>query len=355
MLLSIVIPCHNSHARSRRLVSTLQLLEADDIEVIFVDDGGKPEEYELLKDDAASMAVSAKVVRQKNRGPGGARNQGLSRARGEYVWFVDSDDDIKPEAISVLRENRGYDFVDFDALLKGVPTSTMPFERGPHNIGDRAELIRGFGRLWTKMFSRSFLLENRLFYPENCYFEDNAFAMYAPMAVRSFYRSDTVGYVHSLEFESITRAGGLSPRYFDRLDTAEYGLKRGLAFGPSKQERKALLGQFCKFFYRVTILAIRKHGGNPLMTQRVMRRFKDVMAEYDPALAEDQMPVIFAAMDDPEEQAVYQLLWDNSGALSDPVDFFNQLRMSSWKREIVYRDAPLQSADQAASKSRISA
>jgi len=97
VLLSIVVPFYNSAHKSERLLSTLRQLSAQDVEVVLVDDGSNDATLQQFKNDAS---VAVLVLTQNNRGPGGARNTGLRSARGKYVLFVDSDDDIGLGAIA---------------------------------------------------------------------------------------------------------------------------------------------------------------------------------------------------------------------------------------------------------------
>lgn len=347
MLLSIVIPFFNSHAKSRRLMETLRSLSADDVEVMLIDDGGSLAESELLKADAESLQVSHQLVRQRNSGPGTARNKGMCWANGRYVWFVDSDDDFSPAAIDCLREhqNVGYDFLDFQiSHARDGTFSTMRVEDGPHTDHDQRLLLNGFGRCCTKIFRRAFLLDYKLFYPENCLYEDNALALFLPLYARRFYKSDVVGYFHQTELASATRSMQLSPKYFDRLETAEYGLKRALSFRPMNRAlRQAIIAKFSNMFLRITVRGIRHHGANALHLQRVMRLYKDIMRPYDPdgTVMDAQMNGVLKTVADPDEQAIIRLLWDSTDMIGDPRPHFAAIRAKTWKRDILFREKPI--------------
>jgi glycosyltransferase involved in cell wall biosynthesis len=87
-LFSVIIPAFN---RLRFLPTALASVWAQRFaagEVIVVDDGSTDGTSDYL----ASLGDRVRVVRQTNRGPGAARNAGLSAAKGEYLAFLDSDD-----------------------------------------------------------------------------------------------------------------------------------------------------------------------------------------------------------------------------------------------------------------------
>jgi hypothetical protein len=88
-LFSVIIPTFNRAALiGRTLASVLAQPAQDEIEVIVVDDGSTDGTIGAVAEFAARVGL----LRQENRGPGSARNAGLTVAAGEYVAFLDSDD-----------------------------------------------------------------------------------------------------------------------------------------------------------------------------------------------------------------------------------------------------------------------
>lgn len=122
-LLSVVIPFFNTDiGMFEKCLSTLQCDRAEEIEVVVVDDGSFPESKRALERAVASSTVDALVLHKENGGQNSARVLGLSFARGEYVFFLDSDDYVDTEAlgeaIDVLDKKKpkimafNYDVVD---------------------------------------------------------------------------------------------------------------------------------------------------------------------------------------------------------------------------------------------------
>ena len=97
---SVVMPVYNrAHLVERAVRSALEQSETD-LEVIVVDDGstdGTAQVVEAIEDPRVIL------VRQANAGHAAARNQGIQRARGEYVAFLDSDDEYLPGALATIR------------------------------------------------------------------------------------------------------------------------------------------------------------------------------------------------------------------------------------------------------------
>lgn len=94
MKLSIIIPYYNTEQYIRPLLDCLEKQMTDEVEVIIVDDGSKLHFTTNYK--------WAKVIRQKNAGPGIARNTGMDAMTGEYFTFIDSDDLVADNYISTI-------------------------------------------------------------------------------------------------------------------------------------------------------------------------------------------------------------------------------------------------------------
>jgi glycosyltransferase involved in cell wall biosynthesis len=93
-LVSVVIPCHNYGRFLAAAIESVLAQAYPDIEVIVVDDGST--------DDSAAVATRYSQVvclRQQNLGAGGAANRGLDEAKGEFVLFLDADDELTPNAV----------------------------------------------------------------------------------------------------------------------------------------------------------------------------------------------------------------------------------------------------------------
>ncbi len=98
---SVIIPVYNVETYLPRCLESLIVQTLEDIEIICVDDESTDGSLALLRSYAA-REPRMKVLTQKNKRQGGARNTGLDIARGEYVLYIDSDDWIDPDYCEVL-------------------------------------------------------------------------------------------------------------------------------------------------------------------------------------------------------------------------------------------------------------
>ena len=88
---SFIIPAYNAEKFIKRCVESILHINRNDIEVIVIDDGSK--------DDTKKICLNIiddrlKVISQKNSGISIARNNGIFNSTGQYVCFVDADDEI---------------------------------------------------------------------------------------------------------------------------------------------------------------------------------------------------------------------------------------------------------------------
>lgn len=97
MTLSVVLPVYNVEAYLAQCLDSLLTQDFADFELIAVDDGSSDGSAAILEKYAAADK-RLKIISQANAGLGSARNRGLDAARGKYIYFMDSDDLLQPNA-----------------------------------------------------------------------------------------------------------------------------------------------------------------------------------------------------------------------------------------------------------------
>jgi glycosyltransferase involved in cell wall biosynthesis len=347
--LSLIVPFHDSATSSAPLLARLREVCDARVQLVFVDDGSTDGTRAALEAFAASHpSLDVELVFQPNAGPGAARNAGLARARGAHVWFVDSDDLVTAAAVTFVRDlgEHAWDFIDFDLSMQPARTTigsaidSMGLPARDYVVG--VDLARerlmghggsgtGFGRLWTKVFSRSFLTRVGFAYPEHCLYEDNAVSMWLPFLVSRFRKVDVTGYVHVLEHDSVTRGGEpYAARTYDRLHTAVLGYRRTVGYCATETERRQLDERFAALFVGHTVfhglrarpLRALLHGG------RVLRYYREVSAALGIGTSGFDLPhgglgrIVFRAMD-----GVARLLPSQAG-------YFAEMRRRAWGRPL---------------------
>ena len=108
MRLSIIIPVYNTEKYLYKCLSSCITRNLDDVEIIIVNDGSLDNSQNII-DDFCAKYTNIRCITQKNQGLSIARNNGLDIAKGDYIWFIDSDDWIEQNAIDyVLSSIEGY-------------------------------------------------------------------------------------------------------------------------------------------------------------------------------------------------------------------------------------------------------
>lgn len=116
-LVSVVIPVYNVEAYLTECIDSVLAQTYPDMEIILVDDGSTDASGKLC-DRYGEQNSHIMVIHQENRGLSEARNIGLNAAKGEYIYFLDSDDWILPETLELLVKKAEVDVADvvfFDA------------------------------------------------------------------------------------------------------------------------------------------------------------------------------------------------------------------------------------------------
>ena len=103
-LVSVIIPVYNVGEILKESVNSLLLGEYQKIEILIVDDGSD-EQTARMCDDISTKDERIKVIHQQNMGVSGARNTGIDCAKGDYVVFVDADDQAEKQLISTLLDD----------------------------------------------------------------------------------------------------------------------------------------------------------------------------------------------------------------------------------------------------------
>lgn len=101
--ISFIIPVYRVETYLPQCLDSIQKQTFTDWEMILVDDGS-PDNSGCICDEYANKDRRIKVIHQKNQGVSIARNAGLDVARGEWIWFVDSDDYIAENSLAILYE-----------------------------------------------------------------------------------------------------------------------------------------------------------------------------------------------------------------------------------------------------------
>lgn len=173
-LISIIIPTYNSEKYIARTIDSIMNQSYQNIEIIIVDDGSQDGTKSIVE----KYNLGDNKIRyfyQKNSGAPVARNYGFSKARGKYIIFFDSDDEMLPNGIMKLYEKAlesDYDLImgNFFHNLNGkrirheqndiVLNSFL--KKNSYGNGDFKVIYYAAPVPGNKMYKKSFLVNNKL-------------------------------------------------------------------------------------------------------------------------------------------------------------------------------------------------
>ena len=168
-MISFIIPIFNAEKYISRCIDSIKKQSFDDWELLLVDDGSD-DKSALICDIYASSDSRIRAFHKDNEGVSSARNYGLEYAKGEWIWFVDSDDyilngakdvlskalqpDCQAIALSFMQEinsNEAYPYYATSELSEGIHT-------GERLINTKSTSPT----VWSFLFRRDIILRNNL-------------------------------------------------------------------------------------------------------------------------------------------------------------------------------------------------
>src|SRR5690606_15460378 len=100
-LISVVIPVYNVESYLENCINSIVQQTYSNLEIILVNDGSTDNSTKICE-TAASKDSRIVLINQKNQGVSSARNNGLSIARGEWIYFIDADDFLNLDTFELL-------------------------------------------------------------------------------------------------------------------------------------------------------------------------------------------------------------------------------------------------------------
>lgn len=202
-LLSIIIPVYNVIDYIENCLSSIfsQTIYPFDYEIIIVNDGTPDNSMDVVKRYVDRYDV-IHVIEQENQGLSIARNRGLSVALGKYIWFVDSDDSILPDAfknIDLLLNQYNADIYAFDLKIINEKSGFESIQKVVFKDDKLYNVITDGLSIYDKIhiapsqrfiFKNNFLKEYQLTFFPHIYHEDIEFESRAFFFCKSIYISN---------------------------------------------------------------------------------------------------------------------------------------------------------------------
>lgn len=188
-LISFVLAIYNVEEYLEECIDSIITFKGN-YEVLLIDDGSK-DKSGLICDRYAGQNSNVKVFHKQNGGLSDARNYGLLRSKGKYVFFIDSDDVLPEGCVSKLlkiADNTNSDVVVWDCLVIDGEKREIEYGGGKYihpalrnnSVYSASDFLlsqiegeNDFARtVWLGMYNRKFLIENCLWFEKGMLHED---------------------------------------------------------------------------------------------------------------------------------------------------------------------------------------
>lgn len=260
MDLSIIIPIYNAEKYLRKCLESLLEEEEIKYEIILVNDGSKDHSDLICKEYQRKKSEIFKYIENENYGCSYSRNYGMTKAKGRYIAFLDSDDFIDKNYFSKLCK-LGIE-KDLDIVIGGIrfldQENYIKNEIVPKNLKDKKDFFNNlnfFNSPWNKIYKKKIIFENKIKFPENSHMGEDMSFVYKMYVVSEK--------IYGLEEE-------IFYNYFENKNGASYNLKKRFDIFKSfediiKNSKKLEIKVFNELFIKNAIIL-------PL---KVINQFKD--------------------------------------------------------------------------------
>lgn len=228
--ISIIIPCFNVEKYIIKCLESIvsQNYNEDNYQVILVNDGSTDNTLKLVEEFIkVNSIVNFEVYSKENGGLGSARNFGMARALGKYIWFIDSDDYILPNTFETIINTAILDDLDmlwFSHILVNEEYLELPLPKADIKTGYDESIRDGkyfIENIFNKscmvcmfLFKADFLKRNELLFMEGVFLEDILFTYKAIYKAKLIRFIDFNVYCYLIRENSIMRSKSLNEKRF---------------------------------------------------------------------------------------------------------------------------------------------
>lgn len=205
-LISVIVPVYNLEKEISKCILSILLQKFSDFEIIAIDDGSTDNSLSILTELSKKWSDKLRVFHRKNHGLSSSRNFGITKAKGEYIAFVDGDDYVDPDFLEKLYQS----ILDTNSDIAACGFTEFYDEKNRDFSKKRAvlsgkdackKLLREQENLdvisWNKLYKKS--LFRGIKFPEGKNHEDN-FTTY-----KLYFKAKKVSYVESPLYNYVRR------------------------------------------------------------------------------------------------------------------------------------------------------
>lgn len=225
VIVSIIVPIYNVSKFINRGIAQLLKQSYKNYEILLVDDGSTDGSYEECK-KRESEDQRIIVLQQENKGAGGARNLGIEKSRGKYIYFYDIDDCISPNLLEYnvsLMETYNVDICVFGYKSYDITCRTETIVTFPETMIENNNQLRDIyvdefvlkvnGFTWNKFYRKEFLDKYNIRFESQRIQQDEVFNILCYHFVEKLFISPKVLYDYFVYDKGNTRSRFIPDRF----------------------------------------------------------------------------------------------------------------------------------------------
>lgn len=284
---TIVVPVYNVEKYLAECLDSLIHQTLREIEIICVNDGSTDNSPNILE-DYRKKDDRIKIINQKNRGLSVARNVGCDNAKGEYVYFCDSDDYLALDAMEKCYETAkiydvdvlrfGYRIFDDDNRQNMTDLDCLNTEQVITGVEMLELVFQAYMPLISLLFiKKMYWKQNKCYFIDGIIHEDHSFFVEILIMAARAYHINVPLYYKRVRQESIMTS--LRPLQSVRgmMSTIKY-LEKAYSFSSLEKEKREILQKYLNYFYGfflVNYVLLQK--SEKIRIKKEVREFKEIL------------------------------------------------------------------------------
>lgn len=208
-MVSILVPAYNASKYLHQCLDSIIVQTYRDLQVVIIDDGSEDATWEIMK-DYAMRDSRVEIYHQDNKGVSSTRNALLSKIRGEFFLFIDSDDWIEKDMVEFLYSRMIHHNAQVSICgymineAKSLPDNNESVLTQERIIEEFIRHTKVSGSLWNKLVSSSLLRDGSKFNESISYGEDALFLWGLLQSASCVFLSNKQLYHHRQNSESLS-------------------------------------------------------------------------------------------------------------------------------------------------------
>lgn len=339
---SVIMPVYNASEYLHQSMDCILNQTHGNIELICVDDGSTDDSLDILNEYAENDS-RVKVFSQTNRGGGAARNFALGKITGEFLYFMDADDELEQDTFCKLidvMQIKDLDFIIFSAINYAEDTGELfksPYysmeklkafgEGKVFSCDDLGDLIFDISVTpWCKFYNTQFVLDSGARFLENSIFHDNQFFWEVLFNARRMTFID--GFYYTRRRHSASSTGAGDERYVNIINVVNNIIKLFEKYGRLDRFRHILYNKKIVWIYTRHV-EIRPEF-KELFYSEMKMDFVSIEDESFKECLDDRNRYIFESVINSKTQNEFDLLMRNYELTQENIALKNRKKMPNF-------------------------